>query len=166
MRAFAILLTGLSLLLAPVQARQSAVSDNDIQRLQDSVYDGSTDISRLRSRDTALARQLETELDTLREEVIYLKVKLRKNQDVTRTEYSDLRDRISNLRSRARGETPAASSSTTSSSTTGASGTAKSATARRTAATTGSTRRSCRSSTPRGSRTSTSRSGTTSRSGR
>ena len=45
--------------------------------------------------------------------MIYLKVKLRKEQSVSRTEYADLRDRIEQLRSQARGE-PAAGRSTTS----------------------------------------------------
>jgi hypothetical protein len=51
-----------------------------------------------------MAGRLQSELDDLRDEVIYLKVKLRK-EGVARSEYSDLRDRIESLRSRARGET-------------------------------------------------------------
>ena len=35
---------------------------------------------------------------------MYLKVKLRKDGTVSRSEYADLRDRIQTLRSRARGE--------------------------------------------------------------
>ena len=35
----------------------------DIQRLQDSVFDASTDVSRLRQRDARLAESLERELD-------------------------------------------------------------------------------------------------------
>jgi hypothetical protein len=44
-------------------------------------------------------------LDSLREEVIYLKVKLRKEGTVARRDYSEVRDRLQDLRSRARGET-------------------------------------------------------------
>jgi hypothetical protein len=44
-------------------------------------------------------------LDDLRDEVIYLKVKLRKDRSVTRAEYADVRDRIEDLRSSARGVT-------------------------------------------------------------
>jgi hypothetical protein len=40
--------------------------------------------------------------------VVYLRVKLRKEGGVTRTEYADVRDRLQELRSRARGEAPAA----------------------------------------------------------
>jgi hypothetical protein len=57
-----------------------------------------------RARDAALASRLETELNELRDETAYLRVKLRKNEPVARTDYFDLRDRIDELRSRARGE--------------------------------------------------------------
>ena len=69
---------------APAIAQQS-VSTNDIQRLQDQVFQASGDVSRLRSTDSSLASRLETELDELRDEVIYLKVKLRKEGSVNRT---------------------------------------------------------------------------------
>jgi hypothetical protein len=88
---------------APAMA-QSQVTTADIQRLQDAVYDAGTDVSRLRERDPRLAESLQRELDDLREEVIYLKVKLRKESNVPRSEYSALRDRIDRLRSQARGE--------------------------------------------------------------
>jgi hypothetical protein len=85
-------------------AAQTTASQWDIQRLQDEAFQAGSDISRLRSSDTGAAARLQDELDELREEVIYLKVKLRKEGNVTRTEYADLRDRLQNLRSRARGE--------------------------------------------------------------
>ena len=90
---------------------QAPVTQADIQRLQDAVYDASSDMSRLRDRDARLAESLQRDLDDLRDEVIYLKVKLRKEQSVSRTEFTDLRDRIEQLRSQARGE-PAAGRST------------------------------------------------------
>lgn len=83
----------------------------DIQRLQDSIDDASRDVTELRSRDGALASRLQTELDDLRDETIYLKVKLRKNETVPRAEYFEMRDRIDNVRSQARGTNRAASSS-------------------------------------------------------
>jgi len=88
----------------------------DIQRLQDSIDDASRDVTDLRSRDSALASRLQTELDDLRDETIYLKVKLRKNETVPRAEYFEMRDRIDNVRSQARGTNRAASSSSGSSS--------------------------------------------------
>jgi hypothetical protein len=90
--------------IASVAAAQQTVSSADIQRLQDEVFQASSEVSRLRSTDSSLAARLETELDDLRDEVTYLKVKIRKEGSVNRSEYSDLRDRLQDIRSRARGE--------------------------------------------------------------
>jgi hypothetical protein len=84
-----------------------------VQRLQDNVYLADRDISQLRSRDTTRANQLVTELDDLRDEVVYLKVKLRKEKALSRTEYADVRDRIDDLRSRARGDNNASAAPVT-----------------------------------------------------
>jgi hypothetical protein len=88
---------------APARA-QSSVTTADIQRLQDATYDTSRDVAQVRSRDAVLASQLQTELDDARDEVIYLKVKLRRNEPISRSEFGDVRDRIENIRSRARGD--------------------------------------------------------------
>jgi hypothetical protein len=108
-----VILAGLS---APAAAQQSStVTQADIQRLQDNVYLADRDVSQARSRDAARGNQLQSELDDLRDGVVYLKVKLRKERTLSRAEYGDVRDRIDDLRSRARGETtappPASSSS-------------------------------------------------------
>jgi TolA-binding protein len=111
-------------LAAPLTAQQSTtVTQADIQRLQDNVYLADRDVSQARSRDAARATQLQTELDDLRDEVVYLKVKLRKERTLARSEYADVRDRIDDLRSRARGEStsPVSSSSSTSPSSSSAS---------------------------------------------
>lgn len=93
-----------SALMLAVPAAAQSVTTNDIQRLQDDVYQAGSDISRLRSTDAALASRLQEDLDSLRDEVTYLKVKLRKEGNVSRSEYADIRDRLQDLRSRARGE--------------------------------------------------------------
>ena len=85
-------------------AEQAAVSTADIQRLQDEIYQASTDVSRLRTTDALQAGRLQDELDTLREDVIYLKVKLRKENAVSRQEYAQVRDQLTELRARARGD--------------------------------------------------------------
>jgi hypothetical protein len=90
-------------LLAPPAAAQS-ITNSDIQRLQDTIYDASRDVAQLRSRDQATASQLQAELDDARDETVYLKVKLRKNEPISRSDYADVRDRIDNIRSRARGD--------------------------------------------------------------
>jgi len=101
----AIIIAAAVLLGAVTQAAaQAPLTQADIQRLQDAVYDAGADVSRLRDRDPRLAESLQRELDELREEVIYLKVKLRKEKSVPRAEYSSVRDRIDRVRSDARAE--------------------------------------------------------------
>ena len=97
-------------LAAPVAGQQgSSVTQSDIQRLQDNVYQAGNDVSQLRGRDITRASQLQAELDDLRDEVVYLKVKLRKDpQGFARYEYTDTRDRIEDLRTRARGDSTGA----------------------------------------------------------
>ena len=96
-----------AVLAAPAAAQQN-VTQTDLQRLQDNVYLADRDIATLRSRDTTRATQLTAELDELRDEVVYLKVKLRKERSLARTEYADVRDRIEDLRTRARGDSTGA----------------------------------------------------------
>ena len=83
---------------------QADVTSADIQRLQDNIYDASRDVAQARSRDATLASQLQSELDDLRDEATYLKVKLRKREPIARSEYADVRDRLDNIRSRARND--------------------------------------------------------------
>lgn len=87
-----------------VPAAAQSVSAADIQRLQDQVYDASGDVYRMRSTNTDAVARLQTDLDDLRDEVVYLKVKLRKEGNVTRYEYNEVQSRIQDLRSRARGD--------------------------------------------------------------
>ena len=100
--AFA-LLTGLTR-PAAAQYAQYTVTSADVQRLQDSIYDASREVIQVRSRDAVLASQLQAELDEAREDAIYLKVKLRKNEPIARSDYADVRDKIENIRGRARGD--------------------------------------------------------------
>ena len=99
-------------LAAPAAAQQS-VTQADIQRLQDNVFLAERDINQMPGRDSARVSQMRTELDDLRDEVIYLKVKLRKERSVARSEFADVRDRIEDLRTRARGDAPRYSAETT-----------------------------------------------------
>jgi hypothetical protein len=87
----------------------SNISPGDIQRLQDTIETVSRDVAELRRHDTTLAAQLEAELDEARDEVTYLRVKVRKNEPIARNEYAEVRDTIDNIRTRARREAPAQS---------------------------------------------------------
>ncbi len=91
-------------LAVPGSAQQNAsVTPADIQRLQDNAFRAGTDVSELRRRDAARADELQVDLDELGEEVIYLKVKLRREGSLVRSEYAEVRDGIEDLRTRARG---------------------------------------------------------------
>ena len=82
------------LLLPSVGRAQTAMTTSDVQRLQDELTQASSELSRLRSSNPDLATRLSPELEEIREEVIYLKVKLRKETNVPRSEYHATRDRI------------------------------------------------------------------------
>jgi hypothetical protein len=113
-RAIAIAVCALiASLVGGAASAQSEVSSAEIQRLQDNIYDASRDVTQLRARDSALAAQLQGELDDARDEAVYLKVKLRKNERIDRNEYVELRDRIDGIRNRARGDSTFSDSSTT-----------------------------------------------------
>lgn len=101
--AVAVLTVGLA---SPAFA-QLAVSAADIQRLQDTVTQASAELQQLRTRDAGRASALEPQLNDLRDEITYLRVKLRRDGSVPRAEYADVRDRIDDLRSRASADAPA-----------------------------------------------------------
>jgi TolA-binding protein len=103
--AAAMALASMLTLAAPASAQmaQGSVTTTDIQRLQDQVYDAGNEVSRLRSRDQATADRLQAQLDDLRDEVVYLKVKLRKEGSVNRSDYNDVRRHVDTVRSEARG---------------------------------------------------------------
>lgn len=98
---FAVMLVGI---LGRPAAAQSRVTSADVQRLQDTIADASRDVEEVQTRDAALAKDLQSELDNARDEATYLKVKLRRNEPIDQTEYTELRDRIESIRNRARGE--------------------------------------------------------------
>lgn len=100
-----LVLLSLALTATRAPAAQAAVSSADLQRLDESVARLRTDVDAMRSRDTALARSFDTELTEIGEDVTYLKVKLRREGSVSRTEYTDLSGRVSALERRLRGDT-------------------------------------------------------------
>jgi hypothetical protein len=90
-------------------ARAQAVTTADLQRLQDAVFDAGRDVAALRSTDAALATRLENDLDTARDDVAYLRGKLRREGSVSRGEYVEVQQRIDDIRAQARGTAPARS---------------------------------------------------------
>lgn len=90
--------------MAAPAAAQTTIGTADIDRLQNEVYQASNDVARIRNDNWDTASRLQRELDDVRDEVIYLKVKLRREGRVTRAEYVDIRDRLADVRARARGD--------------------------------------------------------------
>jgi hypothetical protein len=86
---------------------QTPVTASDITRLETSADDAATQIGTLRKTDASLATELDKNLAALRDDITYLKVKLRRDGGVTRTEYLDVRDGLDRLQARARGGPPA-----------------------------------------------------------
>lgn len=97
-------LVALALMVACLAAgsafAQANLTATDVQRLQDAIADASRDVSQAQG---ATASQLASALDDARDETTYLKVKLKKGETIPRSEYFDLRDRIDDIRAKARG---------------------------------------------------------------
>jgi len=95
---------GLTAMAATAWA-QASVTESDLARLETTASEIDKQAGALRSTDPTLAAEVAKTLESLREEIIYLKVRLRREGSVPRTEYSSLRDRLETLRVRARGDT-------------------------------------------------------------
>ncbi|MDQ3068722.1 MAG: hypothetical protein M3R55_03210 [Acidobacteriota bacterium] len=89
----------LMLLAAAPADAQTTVSRADIERLEVLSNEVADDVDDAVSRNASLGT---SELELLREEVIYLKVKQRKGERITRAQYNDVRNRLQSLQSRAR----------------------------------------------------------------
>ncbi|HEX6974978.1 MAG TPA: hypothetical protein VF147_11280, partial [Vicinamibacterales bacterium] len=95
-------MAAMAMLLSTGAWAQQTVTSSDIQRLQDEVYQASRDISQMRSgNNSSMAGDLQQQLDEVRDEVVYLKVKLRREGSVSSRDYSDVRDRLQNIRAQA-----------------------------------------------------------------
>jgi TolA-binding protein len=103
-RQLLVAVAAVAALAGPAAAQDMTASD--VTRLEQSVDQISADLVQLRQRDRTAARALQAELNDLDEEVTYLKVKLRRERNVSRTDYLDVRDRLENLRRRVTGNEP------------------------------------------------------------
>lgn len=114
-RLTSLMLVALMLSGAYGRARaQAIVSEEDIKRLELAVADAKRDVAALKIRDAARAATLQKELDKLADEVTYLRVKMTREGNVPRVEYTSLRDRLDDLRLRAgAGTTPRPTESVT-----------------------------------------------------
>ncbi len=98
----AVLLVGAGAAVAQVK-----VTETDIKRLETTAGDIAHAAGMLAKTDATQAAEVERRLAVLRDEIVYLRVKLRR-EGVTRAEYSEVRDQLETLRVRASGEKVAA----------------------------------------------------------
>jgi hypothetical protein len=82
---------------------QAPVTAADITRLETTAGEVERLAAALKKSDPTLAAQVEKTLAELREEITYLKVKQRRDNNVTREEYASVRDRLETLRTKAAG---------------------------------------------------------------
>lgn len=105
MRMFKVaLICGVLLAAASTAWAQAAVTESDLARLEATAQEIEKQVATLKTTDPTLAVEVEKTLTSLREEITYLKVKLRREGAVTRDEYGNLRDRLETLRIRAQGQ--------------------------------------------------------------
>lgn len=83
---------------------QAPVSTADLARLDTTATEIRQQVATLKQTDATLAADVEKQLADLSDEITYLKVKLRRDGNVTRDEYGSLRDRFETLRVRAQGQ--------------------------------------------------------------
>ena len=93
-----------ALFLTASAGAQAPVTAADLTRLDTSVTEIERQVTTLRRTDATLAADIERSLADLRDEVAYLRVTLRREGNVTRAEYTALRDQLENLRIRAQGQ--------------------------------------------------------------
>ncbi|HYN08857.1 MAG TPA: hypothetical protein VES67_15860 [Vicinamibacterales bacterium] len=93
-----------ALFLTASVGAQAPVTAADLTRLDTAVAEIERQLATLNKTDVTLAAEVDKSLADLRDEVAYLKVKLRREGSVTRVEYSSLRDKLENLRLRAQGQ--------------------------------------------------------------
>jgi hypothetical protein len=93
---------------ADAASAQAPVTATDLTRLDAAVADVDKQIRALERVDATLASQSGRALTDLRDDVAYLRVKLRRDGSVTRAEYADVRDRIETLRVKTQPAAPAA----------------------------------------------------------
>jgi len=84
-------------------AAQAPVSASDLTQLDTSVTEVEGLVAKLKAADPTLGADLQRTLTDVKDEVAYLKVKLRREGKVTREEYVAVRDRIETLRIKAQG---------------------------------------------------------------
>ena len=97
-RVHALVLSAAILAVAGAAFAQAAVTVADIARLDATAVEIDRQVAGLGRSDVTLATESARRLADLRDDVAYLRVKLRRDGTVTRAEYTDVHDRLETLR--------------------------------------------------------------------
>ncbi len=81
-----------------------AVTEADLARLDTTAAEISRQATGLRTSDPTLAADVEKTLAQLKEDVIYLRVRLRREGTIQRADFTEIRDRLETLRVKAAGQ--------------------------------------------------------------
>jgi hypothetical protein len=95
------------LLVVPVTAaaQGGAMTQADLDRLQDQLGTVTRQVDDLRLKDTATANRLTRDLEEVRDDIAYLRVRMRRESNVPRSEYTAVRDRLEAVQREASGTT-------------------------------------------------------------
>jgi len=85
-----------------------AVTEADLSRLDQAVVEVGRQVPTLKTSDPTLAAEVEKSIALLKDEVVYLRVRMRREGTVPRADFVDVRDRLETLRVRASGQKVAA----------------------------------------------------------
>jgi hypothetical protein len=81
-----------------------AVTEADLARLDATAAEIGQRVANLRASDSTLAAEVEKSLALLKEDVIYLRVRLRRERSVPRADFKDIEDRLETLRVKSLGQ--------------------------------------------------------------
>jgi hypothetical protein len=98
-----LVVTVLMLLVSAAAWAQAPVSATDVSRLDATATEIRKQAEALKKSDPTLATEVLGQLTNLTDEIAYMRVKLRRNEAITRDEYSSLRDRLETLRVKSTG---------------------------------------------------------------
>lgn len=87
---------------ATIQAQ--VVTEGDLAKLDATASEISQRVANLKASDSTLAAEVERSLTLLKEDIVYLRVRLRREGIVQRPDYTDIRDRLETLRVKSLGQ--------------------------------------------------------------
>lgn len=104
MRKFGKLTVFILVLGLSVTMLAQAVTEADLARLDAAAAEISQRVGNLKASDSTLAAEVDRSLSLLKEDIVYLRVRLRREGTVQRADYTDIRDRLETLRIKSLGQ--------------------------------------------------------------